>query len=188
MRSRHARGIQGTSSGRADRGPDVPARSGPPALEPVQDLGADVMYKTVAGDVFPFLQQYGQQVGGDGSTYTDHMKDARFTIPTPALLSKVVDMLDHIPMDQRDTNGRFRTPRHIIELMVAMTAPMPNDEICDPACGTSGFLVAASEYVHQGDIGCLRPLGQDQHGRPVSPRPAQFLADCLRDCREVTTL
>ena len=88
------------------------------------------------------------------------MKDARFTIPTPALLSRVVDMLDDIPMDDRDTNGdlyeymlskiatagtngQFRTPRHIIKLMVEMTAPQPTDEICDPACGTAGFLVAA---------------------------------------------
>jgi type I restriction enzyme M protein len=73
-------------------------------------------------------------------------------------------MLDDIPMADRDTNGdlyeyllskiasagvngQFRTPRHIIELMVKMTAPQPSDEICDPACGTAGFLVAASEYV-----------------------------------------
>ncbi|MEI2819615.1 MAG: N-6 DNA methylase [Marmoricola sp.] len=46
-------------------------------------------------------------------------------------------------------NGQFRTPRHIIELMVKMTAPKPLDEICDPACGTAGFLVAASEYVRE---------------------------------------
>jgi type I restriction enzyme M protein len=79
---------------------------------------------------------------GDGSTYAHHMKDARFTIPTPALLAKVVDMLDHVPMEDRDTkgdlyeymlgkiasagqNGQFRTPRHIIKLMVEMTAPTP---------------------------------------------------------------
>ncbi|WOP17469.1 class I SAM-dependent DNA methyltransferase [Raineyella sp. LH-20] len=119
----------------------------------------EVMYTTVAGQVFPFLRGL-----GDGTTYSGHMKDARFTIPTPALLSKVVDMLADIPMADRDTNGdlyeyllakiaaagvngQFRTPRHIIDLMVRMTAPRPGDEICDPACGTAGFLVAASEYV-----------------------------------------
>jgi type I restriction enzyme M protein len=92
------------------------------------------------------------------------MKDARFTIPTPALLAKVVDMLDHVPMDDRDTkgdlyeymlgkiasagqNGQFRTPRHIIQLMVALTAPTPKDVICDPASGTCGFLVAAGEHL-----------------------------------------
>lgn len=145
-----------------------------------KNLDADVMYKTVATEVFPFLQKYGQQVGGDDSTYSDHMKDARFTIPTPALLSKVVDMLDTIPMENRDTNGdlyeyllskiasagvngQFRTPRHIIELMVAMTAPTPTDEICDPACGTAGFLVAASEYVRANHPSALTDAAQRKH-------------------------
>ncbi|MDE0853160.1 MAG: class I SAM-dependent DNA methyltransferase [Nevskia sp.] len=120
------------------------------------------MYAVVAEQVFPFMRN----LGGDGSTYATHMKDARFTIPTPALLAKVVDMLDAIPMEERDTkgdlyeymlgkiatagqNGQFRTPRHIIKLMVEMMAPKPTDTICDPACGTAGFLVAAAEYLQQ---------------------------------------
>jgi type I restriction enzyme M protein len=120
------------------------------------------MFEIVGERVFPFLRQ----LGGDGSTYSQHMRDARFTIPTPALLAKVVDMLDEMPREGRDTkgdvyeymlskiatagqNGQFRTPRHIISLMVEMTAPQPEDEICDPACGTAGFLVAASEYVRR---------------------------------------
>ncbi|NKY21015.1 type I restriction-modification system subunit M [Tsukamurella spumae] len=120
------------------------------------------MFATVGQKVFPFLQS----MGTDGSTYSEHMKDARFTIPTPALLSKVVDMLDDIPMENRDTNGdlyeymlsklstsgtngQFRTPRHIIQLMVDLMEPKPGDAICDPACGTAGFLVAASEYVRE---------------------------------------
>jgi type I restriction enzyme M protein len=120
------------------------------------------MYATVGDHVFPFLRE----LGGDGSTYAHHMRDARFTIPTPALLAKVVDLLDALPMDERDTkgdlyeymlgkiasagqNGQFRTPRHIIQLMVALTAPEPKDVICDPASGTCGFLVAASEYLVQ---------------------------------------
>lgn len=129
-----------------------------------KNASPEVMHQTIAEDVFPFLRGLGTQIGGDGSTYSEHMKDARFTVPTPALLSRVVDMLDDIPMANRDTNGdlyeyllskiaaagvngQFRTPRHIIDLMVQMTAPKPGDEICDPACGTAGFLVAASEYV-----------------------------------------
>src|SRR5688500_5898098 len=110
---------------------------------------------TVVGDhVFPFLRT----LGGEGSTYASHMRDARFTIPTPALLQKAVDGLDAIDMDDRDTkgdvyeymlgkiatagqNGQFRTPRHIIKLMVEMTAPKADDVICDPAAGTCGFLV-----------------------------------------------
>ncbi len=131
-----------------------------------KNLDAADMHKLVADEVFPFLRELGKQYGGDGSTYSEHMRDARFTIPTPPLLTKVVDMLDDIPMDDRDTNGdlyeyllskiasagvngQFRTPRHIIKLMVAMMAPNPNDEICDPACGTAGFLVAASEYIRE---------------------------------------
>src|ERR1700730_7766741 len=118
------------------------------------------MFAIVDEHVFPFLRT----LGGEGSTYAHHMKDARFTIPTPALLAKVVDLIGEIPMEDRDTkgdlyeymlskiatagqNGQFRTPRHIIALMVEMTAPGPKDVICDPACGTAGFLVAAGEYL-----------------------------------------
>src|SRR5207253_8965812 len=106
------------------------------------------------------------QLGGEDSTYAHHMKDARFTIPTPALLARVVDMLDKVPMEDRDTkgdiyeymlakiatagqNGQFRTPRHVIRLMVEMTAPQPTDVVCDPACGTAGFLVATAEYLRE---------------------------------------
>jgi len=145
-----------------------------------KNLDTEIMYQTVATQVFPFLQKYGEQVGGDDSTYSDHMKDARFTIPTPALLSKVVDMLDTIPMENRDTNGdlyeymlgkiasagqngQFRTPRHIIKLVVDMTAPQPTDEICDPACGTAGFLVAASEYIREHHPSALTDATQRAH-------------------------
>ncbi len=123
---------------------------------------AGAMFEIVTDRVFPFLRN----LGGEDSTYSTHMKDARFTIPTPALLSRVVDLLDTIPMTDRDTNGdlyeymlskiasagqngQFRTPRHIISLMVEMMAPTPKDDICDPACGTGGFLVAASEYLRR---------------------------------------
>src|SRR5438552_3595316 len=118
------------------------------------------MYTVVSEHVFPFLRT----LGGDESTYAHHMKDARFTIPTPALLAKVADLLDGVPMEDRDTkgdvyeymlgkiatagqNGQFRTPRHIIRLMVELTAPQPTDVIRDPACGTAGFLVAVGEHL-----------------------------------------
>jgi type I restriction enzyme M protein len=85
-------------------------------------------------------------------------------VPTPRVLANVVDQLDGIDMADADTkgdlyeymlgkiarsgqNGQFRTPRHIIKLMVDMIAPTPKDVICDPACGTAGFLIAASEYL-----------------------------------------
>jgi len=125
------------------------------------------MFTVVGEHVFPFLRaDLPRQLGSADSTYAQHMKDARFTIPTPALLAKVVDMLDHVPMEDRDTkgdvyeymlakiatagqNGQFRTPRHIIRLMVELTAPQPTDVICDPACGTAGFLIAAGEYLRE---------------------------------------
>jgi type I restriction enzyme M protein len=120
------------------------------------------MYTVVSEHVFPFLRT----LGGDESTYAHHMKDARFTIPTPGLLAKVVDLIDHVPMEDRDTkgdlyeymlgkiasagqNGQFRTPRHIIRLMVEMVAPKPTEVVCDPACGTCGFLVAVGEYLRE---------------------------------------
>ncbi|WLE95524.1 MAG: class I SAM-dependent DNA methyltransferase [Candidatus Electrothrix communis] len=100
------------------------------------------------------------------STYSHHMKDALFMIPAPKVLTNVVDQLSSIEMADKDTkgdlyeymlgkiasagqNGQFRTPRHIIGLMVDMTAPTPNDVICDPACGTAGFLIAASEFLQE---------------------------------------
>ena len=115
----------------------------------------------------PFIKTLGQKGEADGeggSTYSHHMKDALFMMPAARVLANVVDQLDGIDMADSDTkgdlyeymlgkiatagqNGQFRTPRHIIRLMVDMTAPTPKDVICDPACGTAGFLVAASEHL-----------------------------------------
>ncbi|WUD72198.1 type I restriction-modification system subunit M [Streptomyces sp. NBC_00510] len=136
----------------------------------------EIMYGIVADGVFPYLRR----VGGDDSTYSHHMKDARFTIPGPNLLAKVVDLLDGISMDASDTkgdiyeyllakiatagqNGQFRTPRHIIDLMVEMTQPGPRDEICDPACGTAGFLVQAASYVQRVHRDTLLGVEQRKH-------------------------
>ncbi|WP_210495679.1 type I restriction-modification system subunit M [Microvirga antarctica] len=134
------------------------------------------MFTIVSEHVFPFLREMAE----DGSSHAEHMKGARFTIPTPALLSKVVDLLAVIPLDDRDTkgdlyeymlgkiasagqNGQFRTPRHIIKLMVEMTAPTPKDIICDPASGTCGFLVAAGEYLRAHHPGIFRDAAQRRH-------------------------
>jgi type I restriction enzyme M protein len=134
------------------------------------------MYNIVAEHVFPWLRT----LGGVDTTYARHMKDARFTIPTPALLAKVVDLIDKVPMEDRDTkgdlyeymlakiasagqNGQFRTPRHIIQLMVEMVAPEPKDVVCDPACGTCGFLVAVGEYLRQNHKSMLTNKKQWEH-------------------------
>ncbi|MAQ17007.1 MAG: restriction endonuclease subunit M [Sandaracinus sp.] len=130
-----------------------------------KETAPEQMFETVKDEVFPFIKTLGAKGDDDGgSTYTHHMKDALFMMPTPRVLANVVDQLDDIDMADRDTkgdlyeymlgkiasagqNGQFRTSRHIIQLMVDMTAPTPKDVICDPACGTAGFLVAASEYL-----------------------------------------
>ena len=118
------------------------------------------MFRIVDEHVFPFLRA----LNGEGSAYARHMRDARFGIPSPQLLARVVDKLDRLDMRDRDTkgdvyeymlgkiasagqNGQFRTPRHIIQLMVELTRPGPEDVICDPAAGTCGFLVAAGEFL-----------------------------------------
>ncbi|MCB9190030.1 MAG: SAM-dependent DNA methyltransferase [Flavobacteriales bacterium] len=107
-----------------------------------------------------------KQVGADGGVFAEYMKGATFMIPTPRLLDQVVQMIDKIDMHDRDTkgdlyeyllskiasagkNGQFRTPRHIIKMMVEMMQPGKEETICDPSCGTAGFLVAAGEYYHE---------------------------------------
>jgi type I restriction enzyme M protein len=111
--------------------------------------------------VFAFMRSLGII---EGTAYNRFMKGATFMIPTPRLLTQVVDLLSDVQMDDRDTkgdiyeyllskiatagqNGQFRTPRHIIKLMVDMMRPTPNDVVCDPSSGSCGFLVGAAEYM-----------------------------------------
>lgn len=141
----------------------------------LKNMPANEMYSVVENYVFPFLQERTAT-----TTHGKHMRGARFTIPTPGLLQKAVDGLDAIPMEDRDTkgdvyeymlakiatagqNGQFRTPRHIIELMVEMVAPTRKDIICDPAVGTAGFLVAAGEYLRRHHPTMLADATQAQH-------------------------
>jgi type I restriction enzyme M protein len=135
-----------------------------------KESAPEQMFHTVKDEVFPFIKSLGATGDDEGTTYSHHMKDALFLMPTPRVLANVVDKLDGIDMADRDTkgdlyeymlgkiasagqNGQFRTPRHIIGMMVEMMAPTSKDVICDPACGTAGFLIAASEYLikHHGD-------------------------------------
>lgn len=138
------------------------------------------VYEVMSEEVFPFLRGLGSEIAGVETTYGAHMRDARFTIPSAALLGKVMDQLDGIPIKDRDTNGdlyeyllskiasagvngQFRTPRHIIQLMVDMMAPEPGMEIVDPACGTAGFLMAASEYIRDKHPEALVDKAQSKH-------------------------
>lgn len=135
-----------------------------------RDYEPSVMYKVVQESVFPFIKDLH---GNKDSAYSKYMEDAIFKIPTPALLVKIVAAMDSVyqqmaKIKETDVsadvrgdvyeyllskiatagvNGQFRTPRHIINMMVEMVKPEPTDTVCDPACGTSGFLVAAGDYL-----------------------------------------
>ena len=133
-----------------------------------QDFPAEKMFDVVKNEVFPFIINLHND---RESAYSKYMSDAIFMIPTPLLLSKVVEklsdlfrMMKETKLDKEDVrgdvyeyllsklntagrNGQFRTPRHIIKMMVELMQPKPDEIICDPACGTSGFLIAASEYL-----------------------------------------
>ncbi|NNU90815.1 class I SAM-dependent DNA methyltransferase [Anoxybacillus sp. CHMUD] len=128
-----------------------------------KNLEATQMYEIVSNEVFPFIKNLHDN---KDSAYAKYMGDAIFMIPTPQMLSKIVDGIDNIPMKDRDTkgdlyeyllskiatagtNGQFRTPRHIIDMMVELVKPTPEDIIVDPAAGSAGFLVAAGEYLRK---------------------------------------
>lgn len=124
---------------------------------------AGEMYKIVSEEVFPFIKN----IHGDNqSAYSRYMGDAMFKIPTPLMLSKIVDAIENLDMSDKDakgdlyeyllskvatagTNGQFRTPRHIIKMMAELMKPKPEDIVVDPAMGTAGFLVGAEEYLRE---------------------------------------
>jgi type I restriction enzyme M protein len=124
---------------------------------------AEKMFEHVRDKVFIFLRKLN---GGENSLYSKYMKDATFSIPKPSLLTEAVTIINdmHIKEQNRDTqgdiyeyllsqlttagkNGQFRTPRHIIKMMVELLDPKYGDRICDPACGTAGFLVSAYDHI-----------------------------------------
>ncbi len=133
-----------------------------------RDFPAERMYAVMQDWVFPFIKDLHTD---KESAYSKYMSDAIFKVPTPLMLAKVVDKLDDIfttmaetqdadvrgdvyeyllnKISQSGINGQFRTPRHIIKMIVDMVEPKPTDTICDPACGTSGFLIAAGEYLKE---------------------------------------
>jgi len=134
----------------------------------LRDKPAEMMYQTMQVEVFPFIKA----LNGNSGTYAKYMADAIFKVPMPQLLEKIITSLDELYAyidklpDKQDargdlyeymlsklstagTNGQFRTPRHIIRMMVELLDLQPGDTICDPACGTSGFLVSAGEYLKE---------------------------------------
>ena len=143
-----------------------------------KNLGdAEDMYNKMTQEIFPFIKGLG---GEDESAFSKYMKDAIFQINKPSTLQRVVSAIDNIPMEDRDTqgdvyeyllsklatsgtNGQFRTPRHIINMMVALMKPTPEDIIIDPAMGSAGFLVAASEYLRKNHSDLFLIQGLKEH-------------------------
>lgn len=145
------------------------------------NMGPDEMFQVVSLGVFPFIKS----MGGKDSAYAKYLKDAIFVIPTPSLLARVVAGINGLPQstkseDKTDTlgdlyeyllsklstsgtNGQFRTPRHIIDMIVKLMKPTPEDIIVDPAAGSAGFLVSASEYLRENHTDMFYVKGLREH-------------------------
>lgn len=126
--------------------------------------GAEDMLPHVRDRVFRHFRALAERSGSEASLFADFMKDAQLMIQKATLLAKAVEAVHNLPLEQGDTkgdlyeyllgklttagiNGQFRTPRHIIRLMVELMQPQPTDRICDPSCGTGGFLVESYDYL-----------------------------------------
>jgi type I restriction enzyme M protein len=127
-----------------------------------RDLPGEQMLDLVRTQAFPHLQRLGQP----DSTFARYLEDAVLLIQRPGLLVSAVRLIDQLPLEQGDTKGdlyeyalsklttagicgQFRTPRHIVRLMVDLTEPKPAEVIGDPACGTAGFLVGALQHLRE---------------------------------------
>ncbi|MBL7847750.1 MAG: SAM-dependent DNA methyltransferase [Cyclobacteriaceae bacterium] len=159
-------------------------------------LPGDEMLKHVRDTVFDFLRNLGTET----STFTQHMEDATFMIPKASLLQEAVKIIDDMHISEQNIdvqgdlyeyllrqlttagkNGQFRTPRHIIRMMVKLLDPKPGDRICDPAAGTAGFLVAAYEHILETNTS-KDILTYDEEGKPhnligdkIDPKVHKFL-------------
>lgn len=148
-----------------------------------KQMSAVEMYETVSKKVFPFIKT---MHGDKDSAFTKYMDDAIFMIPTPQMLEKIVTNIDGLPIKEGNTtddtkgdlyeyllskvatagtNGQFRTPRHIIKMMVDLMQPTPTDIIVDPAAGSAGFLVEAGEYLKRNneDMFTIKELKDHYH-------------------------
>ena len=128
-----------------------------------RNMEAEAMYRTISKDVFVFIKNLGD---GKESAYSRFMANASFLIQSPRTLTKIVEGINALDMNNRDTmgdvyeyvlgkmaasgnNGQFRTPRHIIRMMVELMRPTLKDTICDPAMGSAGFIVESAKYIQQ---------------------------------------
>ncbi len=142
-------------------------------------LEPEAMYRTIQRDVFPYIKTLNR---GEDSAYSRFMGNANFLIASPRALVKIVDGIDTLEMNDRDTmgdvyeyilgkmaasgkNGQFRTPRHIIRMMVELMRPTLSDTICDPAMGSAGFIVEAAKYIKDHYSAELMRKQNDEHFR-----------------------
>lgn len=143
-----------------------------------KNFEAETMYDVVANEVFPFIKSLHTN---KDSAYAKYMGDAIFKIPTPLMLSKIIDGIDNIDMDENKdtkgdlyeyllskvatagTNGQFRTPRHIIDMIVRLMKPTPQDIIVDPAAGSAGFLVSSQAYLRENHANLFLVQGLKEH-------------------------
>lgn len=143
-----------------------------------KNFEAETMYDVVANEVFPFIKNLHTN---KDSAYAKYMGDAIFKIPTPLMLSKIIDGIDNIDMDENKdtkgdlyeyllskvatagTNGQFRTPRHIIDMIVKLMKPTPQDVIVDPAAGSAGFLVSSQAYLRKNHADLFLVQGLKEH-------------------------
>ncbi len=158
INERKARRIGGKGVKRVFDGPDDPRRW----KNLMQISETDKLLRTVRDEVFPHFKE----IGGEETTFSEYMADAQLMVQKPSLLYKAMKMVDELPLVHSDAkgdlyefllsklttagiNGQFRTPRHIIDMMVELLDPKSTDTIADPACGTGGFLVRAYEYLRK---------------------------------------
>lgn len=165
-----------------------PSPAAPPLARPPQRRRAEVRLRMMRDEVFPHLKE----IAGKESTFGRHA-DAMLMIQKPSLLSTAMDMINELPLEAGDTkgdlyeyllgklttagiNGQFRTPCHIIRLMVDLMEPKPTDRIADPACGTAGFLVSVMENLLERytSAKAARPRPTRPRARPAPSSRATF--------------
>lgn len=143
------------------------------------NFDAEKLYGTISKDVFVFIKTLNE---GKESAYSRFMENATFLIPNPRTLVKLVEGISRLDMNNRDAmgdvyeyvlgkmaasgnNGQFRTPRHIIRMMVELMEPDLNDIICDPAMGSAGFIVESAKYISEHNKAELMKKEHAEHYR-----------------------
>ncbi len=143
------------------------------------NFDAEKLYGTISKDVFVFIKTLNE---GKESAYSRFMENATFLIPNPRTLVKLVEGISRLDMNNRDAmgdvyeyvlgkmaasgnNGQFRTPRHIIRMMVELMEPDLNDIICDPAMGSAGFIVESAKYISEHNKAKLMKKEHAEHYR-----------------------